>query len=95
MCKKRIEEIEARKTEMAEYWYERAHKYGEEKALEKIGDVKSSLAGLSTEKSALQAKQQEQMDRQDQIKREKRDLENDKENLQLNFQSVEFFFILL
>ncbi|MBQ9790779.1 MAG: chromosome segregation protein SMC, partial [Clostridia bacterium] len=58
-------------------------------ALEKIGDVKSNLAGLSTEKTALEAKQAEQMARQDQIKAAKRDLELQKENLQIESEKIE------
>ena len=58
-------------------------------ALEKIGDVKSNLAGLNTEKSALQSKYSEQMDRQDKIRAEKRELESEIEALRENAEQIE------
>ena len=36
--------VRREKIEIIEYWYERAHKYGEEKALEKIGDMYAELS---------------------------------------------------
>jgi len=56
-------------------------------ALEKIGDVKSNLSSLNTEKAALLEKQSEVLNRQDQIRQEKREL--DTKNVELVDKSSE------
>ena len=58
-------------------------------ALEKIGDVKSNLSSLNTEKNALIEKQKEVLAREDQIINEKRNLESDKIELEENIETIE------
>jgi len=58
-------------------------------ALEQIGDVKSNLAGLNSEKTALVEKQVEQTQRQDTIKNEKRELESTQEDLKVRNEELQ------